>query len=167
MNRLILTTAVLVLIAFFAGCAKPCFYQAGKTTEQGEHDLQQCIREAETYGYAGAQEAVRPATLISLCMQARGYEYRDADKLPQNCTRISVVTPFGDYWVADGLGMMPNDHPVVSGQRLQKSNPEPPKPQAKRRIKYRVLKDPSGELVKDASGNFVFEEVALPCSAFL
>ncbi|UCC99339.1 MAG: hypothetical protein JSW66_05525 [Phycisphaerales bacterium] len=153
MNRLIPITAVSALFAIFAGCAKPCFYQAGKSMEQCERDLVECLHSPD---------------LTRLYMHERGYQYLDAKELSRDCKRIRVITPFGDYWVADGLGVMANDHHVVSEQGPQEGNPDPPEPPdpigppeppAKRRIQYRVLKDASGQLIKDASGNFVFVPV--------
>jgi hypothetical protein len=138
MKQLILTIVVCILVACLAGCAKPCFYQAGKSIEQCKRDLVECLHSAD---------------LTRLYMQGRGYQYVDANKLPQNCERMRIITPLGDYWIADGLCMTVNDHQVISEQEPQESNPKLP---AKRRVRYRVLKDASGELLKDASGNFIF-----------
>jgi hypothetical protein len=134
---------VLALVLSFAGCSKPCFYQAGKTPEQREYDLQQCIREAETYGYAGAQGAVRPATLINLCMQARGYEYLDAHKLPQRAERVKVAS-FAEYWLIDGGAMVSDGRSGLSEQASQTSAGDAPRAAC---IGYRAQRDAAGKLV--------------------
>ncbi|MHC4510626.1 MAG: hypothetical protein ACYTAO_17010 [Planctomycetota bacterium] len=134
---------ILALAVSFAGCSKPCFYQAGKTTEQREYDLQQCIREAETYGYAEAQGAVQPATLISLCMQARGYEYLDADKLPQRAERVKVAS-FADYWLSDRAAMVSDGRTGLSERAPQTSAGDAPRAAC---IGYKAQRDEAGKLV--------------------
>lgn len=167
MKRLILSIIISVLVMFIAGCAKPCFYQAGKNIEQSEHDLLQCIQEANNYGNisknallssiaAGIQQKYQPAELTCLCMQAKGYQYLDANKLPQNRKRIIVVAPFQKYWAVDGAGAASEDRKVLSSQKPQEKSPDP---HMRRHIRYRVRKDASGELMKDASGNYIFVPV--------
>ena len=164
MKRLILSIVISVLIIFVTGCAKPCFYQAGKNIEQSERDLLQCIQEANNYSNisknallssiaAGIQQKYQPAELTCLCMQARGYRYLDANKLPQNRKRIMVVAPFQKYWAVDGAGAASEDRKVLAKQKPQENNPDS---HMRRRIRYQVRKDASGELMKDASGNYIF-----------
>ena len=124
-----------VLVILFAGCAKPCFYQAGKSIEQCEQDILQCIHEVDISSYlshdllylpvsAGMQEEVQPTELTCLCMQARGYEYLDASTLPKNRKRMKVITPVEDYWVVDGLGMALDKPKALSEQKHQENDPE-------------------------------------------
>jgi hypothetical protein len=54
MSRLVVCTVA----AFLAGCAQPCFYQAGKSLEECRRDLRQCLA-------AGRPE---------MCMQNKGYQ---------------------------------------------------------------------------------------------
>lgn len=167
MKRLILSIVISVLVMFLTGCAKPCFYQAGKNIEQCERDLLQCIQEVSNSGYifknalyssiaAGIQEKHQPADLTCLCMQAKGYRYLDANKLPQNRKRIMVVAPFQKYWAMDGAGKASEDRKVLSEQKPQEISPDS---RVRRRIRYQVRKDASGELMKDASGNYIFAPV--------
>jgi hypothetical protein len=141
MKQLILLIVICVLAVSFAGCAKPCFYQAGKSIEQCEHDLLDCLYSAQP---------------TCLCMQDRGYEYRDVNTLPHNGKRIMVIAPSAKYWIVDGLGMVSDDRKVLSKPKPQDSKPNTP---AERRIRYRVQKDASGKLLKDSSGNFIFVPV--------
>jgi len=164
MKRLILSIVISVLVMFLTGCAKPCFYQAGKNTEQCERDLLKCIQEASNSGYifknalrssiaAGIQEKHQPDELTCLCMQARGYRYLDANKLPQNQKRIMVVAPFQKYWAVDGAGSASENRTILSEQKPQENNPDP---HARKRIRYQAQKDASGKLMKDSSGNYIF-----------
>jgi hypothetical protein len=164
MKRLILSIVISVLVMFIAGCAKPCFYQAGKNIEQSKRDLLQCIQEANNYGNisknallssiaAGIQQKYQPAELTCLCMHAKGYRYLDANKLPQNRKRIIVVAPFQKYWAVDGAGAASEDRKVLADEKPPKKSPDS---HVRRRIKYQVRKDASGELMKDASGNYIF-----------
>lgn len=167
MKRLILSIVISVLVIFLTGCAKPCFYQSGKNIEQCERDLLQCIQKANKTGYtsnnallssigAGIREEHQPAELTCLCMQARGYRYLDANKLPQNQKRIMVIAPFQKYWVVDGAGAASENRKILSEQKPQENNPDP---HARRRIRYLVRKDASGKLMKDTSGNYIFVPV--------
>lgn len=164
MKRFILSIVISVLVMFFTGCAKPCFYQAGKNIEQSKRDLLQCIQEANDYGNisknallssiaAGIQQKYQPAELTCLCMQARGYRYLDANKLPQNQKRIMVVAPFQKYWAVDGADAASEDRKVLAEQKPQENNPDP---HVRKHIKFQARKDASGELMKDASGNYIF-----------
>lgn len=164
MKRFILSIVISVLVMFLTGCAKPCFYQAGKNIEQSKRDLLQCIQEANDYGNisknallssiaAGIQQKYQPAELTCLCMQARGYRYLDANKLPQNQKRIMVVAPFQKYWAVDGADAASEDRKVLAEQKPQENNPDP---HVRKHIKFQARKDASGELMKDASGNYIF-----------
>ena len=101
---LLLIFTICVLLIFFAGCGRLCFYQTGKSIEQCERDLMECF-------YLACD--------IDLGMQKRGYEYLDADKLP-HYTKLKQVRLVRseeymnsdnrrfepeEYWVADGRCM--------------------------------------------------------------
>ena len=106
MKQRILVFTTCVLVIFFTGCGQPCFYQAGKSIEQCERDLLECFFSVRA---------------ICLCIQERGYEYLDTDKLPHYTKRKKVVlvrseeyTTSDDrrvtsveYWIADGRGKAP------------------------------------------------------------
>jgi hypothetical protein len=92
---------IVIAVASFAGCAKPCFYQAGKSIEQCKHDLRQCIDQSR------GQQKSQASELTRSCMQAKGYECLDANKEAQNRKRIVVIAPFETYRVLDGLGAAP------------------------------------------------------------
>ena len=135
MKQLILSAVISVLVIFSAGCAKPCFYQAGKSVEQCERDLLQCIYEVNISSSlphdlsfspvsAWMQEGLQPTELACLCMQARGYEYLDASTLPKNIKRMKVINPVEDYWVVDGLGVASDDPMVLSEEKHQEHDPE-------------------------------------------
>jgi len=135
MKRLILSAIISVLGIISAGCAKPCFYQAGKSIKQCERDLMQCIYILELSSYiphdllsssmsAGMQEGIQPTDLTCLCMQARGYEYLDASTLPKNRKRMKVITSVENYWVVDGLGVASDAPRALSKQKHQENNPE-------------------------------------------
>ncbi|MFC1794937.1 hypothetical protein ACFL3Q_15285 [Planctomycetota bacterium] len=167
MKRLILLIVISVFVMFLTGCAKPCFYQAGKNIEQSEHDLLQCIQEANNYSKisknallssiaAGIQQKYQPAELTCLCMQAKGYQYLDANKLPQNRERIMVIAPFRKYWAVDGADAASEDRKILSEQKPQENNPDT---HLRRSIRYQARKDTSGKLMKDASGNYIFAPV--------
>lgn len=94
---------VCAIIAFIAGCAQPCFYQAGKSLEECRRDFRQCLASG------------RP----EVCMQNKGYQYVNADKLPRGRERIKVVARSREYWVVDGLGMSPETRRVPSGSPSQ------------------------------------------------
>ncbi|UCC98034.1 MAG: hypothetical protein JSW66_19570 [Phycisphaerales bacterium] len=143
MKRVMSVITILVLAVSFAGCSKPSFYQAGKTAAEREHDLQQCIHEAETYGYTGAKGAVRPATLINLCMQAKGYQYLDADKLPQRVDRVKVFS-FADYWLTDSSATVAADDSALAENVPQASAADTRAPEC---IGYKAQRDEAGKLV--------------------
>lgn len=135
MKQLILSAIISVLGIISAGCAKPCFYQAGKSIKQCERDLIQCIYILELSSYiphdllsssmsAGMQERILPTELTCLCMQARGYEYLDASTLPKNRKRMKVITPVENYWIVDGLGVASDTPRALSKQKHQENNPE-------------------------------------------
>ncbi|MHC4556134.1 MAG: hypothetical protein ACYS80_02395 [Planctomycetota bacterium] len=143
MNQRILVFTTCVLGIFFAGCGQSCFYQAGKSIEQCESDLLECIYSSRSTG---------------LCMKARGYQYLDANKLPHNSKRKKVIIHLGsgkhkvtsvEYWIADGFGEAWIDRKVLYEQKTQeKALP--------RKIKgYRIETDAAGQVIKDAAGNFV------------
>ena len=135
MKQLILSAIISVLGIFSAGCAKPCFYQAGKSIEQCERDLMQCIYEVELSSYiphdslsssmsAWMQEGIQPTELTCLCMQAMGYEYLDASTLPKNRKRMKVITPVENYWAVDGLGVASDALRALPKQKHQEDDPE-------------------------------------------
>lgn len=98
MRHIMLPVTIVISMIFFAGCAKPCFYQAGKSLEQCKHDLHQCIDQARGQNKSQSDQLTRS------CMQAKGYECLDANKVSQNTKRIVVIAPFETYGVLDGLG---------------------------------------------------------------
>ena len=143
MKQRILSITISFLVVSFAGCAKFCFYQAGKSIEQGERDLLGCV-------YSD-----RPTCL---CMQARGYQYLDANKLPQDIKRKKVAVLFEEdmafggrktmseeYWIADGLGTASGDREVLLEQKAQESDPNEPR---RKLIGYRVRQDAFGKFTK-------------------
>jgi len=135
MKQLILSAIISILGIISTGCAKPCFYQAGKSIKQCERDLMQCIYEVELSSYiphdllsssmsVWMQERVLPTELTCLCMQARGYEYLDASTLPKNRKRMKVITLVEKYWVVDGLGVASDAPRALSKQKHQENDPE-------------------------------------------
>ena len=80
---------VFITVAFIGGCAQPCFYRAGKSLDECRHDLLECLR----------------TPYPVLCMQTKGYWYRDAGKLPQSRERAKIVARSGQYWILAGVGM--------------------------------------------------------------
>lgn len=160
MRHVILAVVIVISMAFFAGCAKPCFYQAGKSIEQCKHDLRQCIDQAR------GQQKPQSDQLTRSCMQAKGYECLDANKVSQNTKRIVVIAPFETYRVLDGLGATParstakaerydpsnrvelsaapNRSAAVAEEKPQESAPEAP---AAKKIGYRARLDANGRQV--------------------
>jgi len=115
MSRLIVCTVA----AFLAGCAQPCFYQAGKSLEECRRDLRQCLASG------------RP----EVCMQNKGYQYMDARKLPRGGERIKVVARSKQYWAMDGLGMSPETQRISSEPEPQRDDSGEPQG---RIVEYRV-----------------------------
>jgi len=114
----------------------PCFYQAGKSIEQCERDLLECFYSAHP---------------TRLCMEARGYQYLDAKRIPQNSKPKKVVVLFEEnmvsgnrkamseeYWIADGLGAVSDNHQVMADQKPQESNLSAP---SRKLIGYRARKN--------------------------
>jgi hypothetical protein len=64
-----------------------------------------------------------------------------------------VAAPFKKYWALDGAGTTSEDRKVSSGQKPQQNGPDS---HVRRRIRYQVRKDASGQLIKDSSGNYIF-----------
>jgi hypothetical protein len=167
MRRLTILLVISILAEFPAGCARPCFYQAGKNLDQCKRDLLQCIQQANkpdstsknallsSIG-AGIQKGRQPAEFTCLCMRAKGYRYLDINKLPQNQKRIMVAVPFEKYWVVDGTVEESQETQIASEQNVQENKPASP---VKKNIKYQVQKDASGGLMKDSSGNYIFVPV--------
>jgi len=119
MEQRILRLIVCTIAAFVAGCAQPCFYQAGKSVAECRSDLLECLHSVDP----------------GVCMQNRGYEYLDARKLPQDTERIKLVAPFGEYWAVDGLGMPPESRDVSSEPESRTDDSEIPRG---RIVEYRV-----------------------------
>ena len=143
MKQSILSIIIFILVVFFAGCAQPCFYQAGKSIEQCERDLLGCVYSDHP---------------TCLCMQARGYQYLDANKLPQDIKRKKVAVLFEEdmasggrkampeeYWIADGLGTVSGEREVMLEQKAQESDPNAPR---RKLIGYRVRQDDLGKFTK-------------------
>ena len=167
MKKLILSIVISISAVTLSGCAKPCFYQAGKNIEKCKRDLLQCIQEANnsSFGSKNAhlssievqiQEEHQLAELTCSCMLARGYRYLDLNKMPQDRKHIMVAAPFQKYWAVDGAGEASENLIIVSEQKFQENNPDS---HVERHIRYKVLKDESGELMKDASGKYIFAPV--------
>ena len=153
MKHLTFSIIISVLVIFFAGCSTHCFYQAGKSIEQCERDLLECA-------YSD-----RPTRS---CMHDRGYEYLDASTLPQSRERKKIVVLFQEsadsggrkakpeeYWIVDGRDMSSESFKLLPDS-YQTTDPKTP---SRKLIGYRANKDASGELMKDASGNFIFVPV--------
>ncbi len=104
--------------------------------QQCKRDLLQCINQAKTQQKSQAAQQVRS------CMQARGYEFVDADKIKPGTKRITVIASFETYWVLAGLEAAPAG-PTVT---VQKEQPQsiPEAPQAKP-IGYRARLDENGK----------------------
>jgi hypothetical protein len=167
MKKLILSVVISISAVILSGCARPCFYQAGKNMEQCKRDLLHCIQEANKSGHvsknallssieAQIQGEHQRAELTCSCMLTRGYQYLDVNKMPQNRKRIMVAAPFEKYWVVDGAGEASEDLKISTEQNFQENKPDS---HVKRHIRYEVRKDASGELMKDASGNYIFDRV--------
>ena len=121
----------------------PCFYQAGKSIEQCERDLLECA-------YSD-----RPT---SSCMRDRGYQYLDANTLPQNRKRKKIVVLFQEsadsggrkampeeYWVVDGRDMSSDNFKIVFEPETQITDPNAP---PRKLIGYRVRQDNLGKFTK-------------------
>ena len=103
-------------------------------------------------------------------MRDRGYQYLDANTLPRNSNRKKIVVLFQEvesadsggrkampeeYWIADGRDMSSENFKVLSDSYRTAEPKKPPR----KLIGYRARKNASGELMKDASGNFIFVPV--------
>jgi hypothetical protein len=184
MKRVIISTIISISAGILAGCARPCFYQAGRNIEQAKRDLLQCIQEANNSGYGSKkallssadvekQDKRKPAEIICSCMQTKGYQYLDLNELPPNKTHIMVAAPFQKYWLVNGaVDKVSEKHKILSEQKAPpKSLPKSPKKipkkifqkipdsPVKRNIKYIARKNKSGELMRDSSGNYTFDPV--------
>jgi hypothetical protein len=172
MKRLIISTVISISAGILAGCARPCFYQAGKNIEQGKRDLLQCIQEANNSGYgskkallssadAEKQDKRQPAEITCSCMQAKGYQYLDLNKLPPNKTHIMVAAPFQKFWLVNGAGNEVSEkHEILSEQKILSKIPKKiPDSPVKRHIKYTARKNKSGELIRDSTGDYIFDPV--------
>ena len=155
MKHLVFSIILSVLVMLFSGCSSPCFYQAGKSIEQCERDLLECAYSDRS---------------TSSCMRDRGYKYLDANTLPRNRNRKKIVVLFQEvesadsggrkaipeeYWIADGRDMSSENFKLLSDS-YQTTEPKMP---PRKLIGYRARKNVSGELMKDASGNFIFVPV--------
>ena len=143
MKHLTFSIIISVLVILFAGCSMPCFYQAGKSIEQCERDLLECA-------YSD-----RPT---SSCMRDRGYQYLDANTLPQNRKRKKIVVLFQEsadsggrkampeeYWVVDGRDMSSDNFKIVFEPETQITDPNAP---PRKLIGYRVRQDNLGKFTK-------------------
>ena len=143
MKHLTFSIIISVLVILFAECSMPCFYQAGKSIEQCERDLLECA-------YSD-----RPT---SSCMRDRGYQYLDANTLPQNRKRKKIVVLFQEsadsggrkampeeYWVVDGRDMSSDNFKIVFEPETQITDPNAP---PRKLIGYRVRQDNLGKFTK-------------------
>jgi hypothetical protein len=143
MKHLTFSIIISVLVIFFAGCSAPCFYQAGKSIEQCEQDLMEC---------AYSDRSTRS------CMQDRGYQYLDANTLPQSRKRRKIVVLFQksdgsgerkampeEYWVVDGRNKSSGNFKIVfePGTQTTDSNGSP-----RKLTGYRVRQDKFGKFTK-------------------
>lgn len=138
MKHVTLPIVILVSFVSYAGCAKPCFYQAGKSVEQCKRDLRQCIDQAQGQRKSQSDEQTRS------CMQAKGYECLDANKVSQDTKRIMVTSPFGTYWALDGLKGTPAGNTAASQAKPAENDRQAP---AARQIGYRARLDAAGKYV--------------------
>ena len=101
-------------------------------------------------------------------MQDRGYQYLDANTLPQNRQRKKIVVLFQENADSGGRKAMPEEYWIVDGRDMSSENfkllsdsyqTADPKTPPRKLIGYRAKKNASGELMKDASGNFIFVPV--------
>jgi hypothetical protein len=143
MKHLTFSIIISALIILFVGCSTPCFYQAGKSIEQCERDLLACA-------YSD-----RPTCL---CMQDRGYQYLDANTLPQSRKRKKVVVlsqesvgssdykaMTEEYWVVDGRDVSSDNFKIVVEPGTQTADPNRP---PRKLIGYRVRQDDFGKFTK-------------------
>lgn len=128
MKQRMLRLVVCAAATFFAGCAQPCFYQAGKTLEQCRRDLRECL----VSGYP------------ELCMQNKGYRYEDTRRLPPGRERIKVVARSRQYWVMDGLGMSPQTMIVPSEPKPRIDDSQTPQGGI---VEYRVERGDLGTFI--------------------
>jgi len=136
MKHLMLAIIIVVLAVSFAGCSKPCFYQAGTSIEQCKRDLLQCIDKARV------QQKSQLAQRTRSCMQAKGYECLDADKVSPGMERIMVMASFETYWLLDGLEAAPAGGTVAAQEEHQESVPETPEAKP---MGYRARLDENGK----------------------
>jgi hypothetical protein len=115
--------------------------------KQCKRDLLLCIDQAQT------QQKSQAARQVRSCMQARGYEFVDADKIAPGAKRITVIASFQAYWVLDGLDAapaspavtaQPQPQPQAQSQPKTKAQDVPDAPQAKP-IGYRARLDENGK----------------------
>ncbi len=143
MKHLTFSIIISVLVILFAGCSAPCFYQAGKSVEQCERDLFECA-------YSGRS--------TRSCMQDRGYQYLDANTLPQSMKRRKIVVLFQEsassggrkampeeYWIVEGRDVSSDNFKVVFEPGTQTTDPKTPPRQI---IGYRIRQDDLGKFTK-------------------
>jgi hypothetical protein len=101
-------------------------------------------------------------------MRDRGYQYLDANTLPQNRQRKKIVVLFQESADSGGRKAMPEEYWIVDGRDMSSEvfkrlldsyRTTDPKTPPRKVIGYRAKKNASGELMKDASGNFIFVPV--------
>lgn len=136
MKHSMLATIILVCAVSFAGCSKPCFYQAGTSIEQCKRDLLQCIDQAQVRQKSQLAQRTRS------CMQAKGYECLDANKIAPDVERITVMVSFETYWVLDGLEAAPTGGAVAAQDEQRQSVPETPEAKP---VGYRARLDENGK----------------------
>lgn len=111
-----------VLLIFFTGCGRSCFYHTGKSIEQCERDLMECF-------YSACD--------IDLCMQKRGYEFLDTDKLP-HYTKLKQVrlVRSEEYMNSDNRRFKSEEYLVADGRG-----------KASRLKEYRVQRGSAGNFI--------------------
>jgi len=133
---------ILVLTVSFAGCSKPCFYQAGTSMQQCKRDLLQCIDQAKMHEKSQAAQQVRS------CMQAKGYECLDADRIASGTKRVTVMASFETYSALDGLDAAPASPTVTAQQQPQPQPQNQPEPQVQAQPQPEVQNVPDAPQAK-------------------
>lgn len=142
MKQLSLRFVMPILGLFFVGCAERCFYHSGKSLEQCEHDLLECV-------YSDGEP--------DICMQAKGYEYRVAGTSTRKSKRKKVIVRFEEdtasgarrvlsktYWITDGLDTPARPRRVLLEQSTQMSDLNAP---ARKLLGYKARKDDSDKFI--------------------
>ena len=99
MKKFLMIVPLLVLIASLTGCTS-YWYQEGKTYEECQRDLQQCVAEMKKYSDKGTNLGVYDLRFEKDCMKQRGYRLVKERKLPLRVRRQGPDSFVGTYGVA-------------------------------------------------------------------